>query len=66
MIVVLLVAAMILNIVAGAFLFLDIQQMNLPEITLTLEIVNITATEAILQPTITVHNPNSFPIFLKT
>ena len=64
-IVVLLVAATILNIVAGAFLFLDIRQMNLPEITLTLEIVNITSTEAILQPTITVHNPNSFPIFFK-
>ncbi|MCX6671657.1 MAG: hypothetical protein NTX92_07035 [Euryarchaeota archaeon] len=48
-IVIILVAATILNIVAGAFLFLDIQQMTIPETTLTLEIINITADKAVIQ-----------------
>jgi LEA14-like dessication related protein len=64
-IVIILVAATILNIAAGAFLFLDIQQMTIPEMTLTLEVLNITADEAILQTTVSVNNRNSFPIFLQ-
>jgi LEA14-like dessication related protein len=64
-IVIILVAATILNIVAGAFLFLDIQQMDIPETTLTLEILNITADEAILRTTLSINNQNPFPILLK-
>jgi LEA14-like dessication related protein len=64
-IVIILVAATILNIVAGAFLFLDIQQMTIPETTLTLEVINITADEAVLQTTVSINNHNSFPIFLQ-
>ena len=64
-IVIILVAATILNIVAGAFLFLDIQQMTIPEMTLTLEVLNITADEAVLQTTVSINNHNSFPIFLQ-
>jgi LEA14-like dessication related protein len=64
-IVIILVAATILNMVAGAFLFLDIQQMTIPETTLTLEIINITADEAVIQTTVSINNHNSFPIFLQ-
>jgi len=64
-VVIILAAATILNIVAGAFLFLDIQQMNIPEITITLEVINITADEAVLQTTLFINNHNSFPIFLQ-
>lgn len=63
--VILLVSATILNIVAGSFIFLDIQQMNIPETTLTIEIINITADEAVLQATIFLDNPNPFPILLE-
>jgi LEA14-like dessication related protein len=63
--VIILVAATILNIVAGAFLYLDIQQMTIPETTLTLRIINITADEAVLQTTLSINNRNSFPIFLQ-
>ncbi len=64
-IVIIIVAATILNIVVGAFLFLDIQQMNIPETTLTIELINITADEAILDATLLINNQNSFPIFLQ-
>ena len=64
-IVIILVSATILNIVAGTFIFLDIQTMNLPETTLTLELVDLNADEAVLQTTLLVNNPNSFSIFLQ-
>lgn len=63
--VIILVAATILNIVAGTFLYLDIQQMTIPEMTLTLKIINITADDAVLQTTLFINNLNSFPIFLQ-
>jgi LEA14-like dessication related protein len=64
-IVIILVSATILNIVAGAFIFFDIKTMNLPETTLTLELVDLNANEAVLQTTLFINNPNSFSIFLQ-
>jgi LEA14-like dessication related protein len=64
-IVIILVSAAILNIIAGTFIFFDIQTMNLPETTLTLEIVDLNADKAELQTTLLVNNPNSFSIFLQ-
>jgi LEA14-like dessication related protein len=64
-IVILIVAATILNIVAGAFLFLDIQQMEIPEMTLTIEILSITTDEAVLQTTLSIDNHNPFSIILQ-
>jgi LEA14-like dessication related protein len=63
-VIIILVVATILNITAGAFIFLDIQTMNLPETTLTLELVDLNADEAVLQTTLFVNNPNSYSIFL--
>jgi LEA14-like dessication related protein len=65
LVVIILVLATILNIISGAFIFLDIQTMNIPETTLRLELINITAGESLLQTTISFNNQNSFPIFLK-
>jgi LEA14-like dessication related protein len=65
LIVLILVSATILNIVAGAFIFLDIQVMNVPETNLTIELVNITADEAIIQTSLRVNNQNSFPIYVQ-
>ena len=64
-IVIILVSATILNIIVGAFIFFDIQTMNLPETTITLEIVDLTADKAVLQTTLLVNNSNSFSIFLQ-
>jgi LEA14-like dessication related protein len=63
--VIILVIATILNIVAGAFLYLDIQQMTIPETTLSLKIINITADDAVLQTILSINNLNSFPIILQ-
>ena len=65
LIVSILVLATILNIVGGAYIFLDIQTMNIPEMTLRLELINITSDEVLLQTTISVDNQNSFPIILQ-
>lgn len=65
LIVIILVLATILNIVGGAFIFLDIQTMNIPETTLRLKLINITSDEAVLQTIISVDNQNAFPIFLQ-
>lgn len=64
-VIIILVVATILNITAGAFIFLDIQTMDLPEVTLRLELVDLNADEAVLQTTLLVDNPNSFSIFLQ-
>jgi len=65
LIVIILASATILNIVAGAFIFLDIQIMNVPETNLTIELINITADEAILQTTLRINNQNPFSIYLQ-
>jgi LEA14-like dessication related protein len=65
LIVIILISATILNIVAGAFIFLDIQIMNVPETNLTIELINITADEAILQTTLRINNQNPFSIYLQ-
>jgi LEA14-like dessication related protein len=65
LIVIILVSATILNIVAGAFIFLDIQVMSVPETNLTIELINITADEAILQTNLMVNNQNSFSIYVQ-
>jgi len=64
-IVVILVIATILNIIAGAFIFLDIRTFAVPETTLTLELMELSSDEALLQTTLRVNNTNSFSIFLQ-
>jgi len=64
-IILVLVSATILNIVAGSFIFLDIQTMNIPDTTLRLELVNLSADEAVLQTNLSINNHNSFPILLQ-
>lgn len=65
LIVSILIVVTILNIIGGAFLFLDIQIMSAPETTFRLELINITSDEAVLETTISVNNQNSFSISIK-
>lgn len=55
----------VLNITLAGFIFLDIQTLNLPEPTLNLELINITADHALLLTTLSINNQNPFPIFLQ-
>jgi LEA14-like dessication related protein len=65
LLVLILVTATILNTIAGAFIFLDFQIISVPETTLRLELLNLTANEAVLQTTLSIDNHNPFPISMK-
>jgi len=55
----------IINIVAAAFIFIDIQVMTFPETTIRVDIIEINSDEIILHHEIQLYNPNSFEIILK-
>jgi len=55
----------IINIVAATFIFLDISIMESPVTTITVDIIEISSDEVILQTTINVANPNSFEVSTK-
>jgi LEA14-like dessication related protein len=64
-IIIILVVATILNLTAGAFIFLDIKTMNLPITTLTLELADLDANEALLHTTLQINNTNGFSLFVQ-
>lgn len=64
-IVLILVIATLLNLIAGALIFLDIQALEVPETTFTMELVTLTSDEALLQTTLRINNSNSFSVFLQ-
>ena len=55
----------IINIVAGALIFLDIRVMKSPEVTIELDLIEINSNEAILQTTLSIENPNQFGLIIK-
>jgi len=55
----------IINIIAGSLIFLDVQLMEIPETTITIDIIEINSDEIIIQTTIDVFNPNSFEIIIE-
>jgi hypothetical protein len=55
----------IIYIIIGSFLFLNIQFLETPEITLNVELFEIDSNEAILKTIIDVNNPNEFEIIMK-
>ena len=54
-----------INIVAGALIFLDIQVIKPPEMTVEIDIIEITAEEASIKATLYIENQNQFSIILK-
>lgn len=63
--IIILVVATLLNIGAGAYIFLDIQTLEVPETLLKIDLVNLTAEEAVLQISLGVTNPNAFAMSLQ-
>lgn len=55
----------IIYIVVGAFLFLNIQLIETPEIIIKIEVSEINSEEAILHTNVNINNPNSFEIIVK-
>lgn len=55
----------IINIIAGALIFLDIQVMKSPETTIKIDIQEINAEEALITTTLWIFNPNQFNLIIK-
>lgn len=62
---ILLAIATIIYIIIGAFLFLNIQIMETPEIIIKIEVTELSSEEAILHTSIDIYNPNGFEIIVK-
>jgi hypothetical protein len=62
---ILLVVLLLINIVAAAFIFIDIQVLAFPNTTLRVDVIEINTDEIIIHHDIQLYNPNSFEMILK-
>ncbi len=60
-----LVIVTIINIIAAAFIFVNIQVMQAPETTVKIDVLEINADEVVVQTTIDIYNPNGFDMIMK-
>ena len=60
--VIILIALFIINIIAGAFLFLDIRILKAPIIAVKLDPVTMTPNDLVIQATVHITNPNPFDV----
>lgn len=60
-----LVIVTIINIIAGAFIFVDIQIMQMPETTIKIDVLEMNSNEVVVQTTIDMYNPNGFNMIMK-
>jgi len=60
-----LAAIIIINIVVGALIFLDIQVVTSPEITIEIDLLEINSNEAVIHTTLSIANPNKFGLIIK-
>jgi len=61
----LLAAIIIINVVVGALIFLDIQVVNSPDITVEIDLLEINSNEVVIQTTFNIANPNKFGLIIK-
>jgi LEA14-like dessication related protein len=64
-IVIILAILFLINIVAAAVIFIDIQVFKFPTTTIQIDIVEINSGEIILRHDLQIYNPNSFEMILK-
>jgi LEA14-like dessication related protein len=62
---IILVALLLVNIVAAAFIFIDIQVLAFPNTTLRVDVIEINTDEIIIHHNIQLYNPNSFEMILR-
>ena len=60
-----LVVLFLINIVAAAFIFIDIQVLAFPQTTLQVDVIEINTDEIIIHHNLKLYNPNSFEMILK-
>jgi LEA14-like dessication related protein len=62
---IILVVLFLINIIAAAFLFIDIQVLAFPKTTLRVDVIEINTNEIIIRHNLQLYNPNSFEMILK-
>jgi len=62
---IILVGLFLINIIAAAFIFIDIQVLAFPTTTLRVDVIEINTDEIIIHHNIQLYNPNSFEMILK-
>jgi LEA14-like dessication related protein len=55
----------IINILAAAFIFLDIQALQFPQTTIRIDVIEINSEEILLRHELQIHNPNQFDLLFK-
>ena len=60
-----LVVVTIINIIAGSFIFINIQIMQMPETTMKIDVLEMNSNEVVVQTTIDMYNPNGFDMIMK-
>ena len=55
----------LINIIAAAFIFIDIQLLTFPQTTIRIDIIEINSDEIIIHYDIQLYNPNSFELILQ-
>jgi LEA14-like dessication related protein len=60
-----LVVLFLINIVAAAFIFIDIQVLAFPQTTLQVDVIEINTDEIIIHHNLKLYNPNSFEMILR-
>ena len=65
LIVIILAVLFLINIVAAAFIFIDIQVLKFPQTTIRVDVIEINADEIIIHHDLQIYNPNSFEMILK-
>jgi LEA14-like dessication related protein len=65
LIAILLVIFFLINIVAAAFIFVDIQAMKFPQATIRVDVLEVNSDEITVHHDIQMYNPNSFEMILK-
>ncbi|UCD14483.1 MAG: LEA type 2 family protein [Thermoplasmatales archaeon] len=60
----LIIAILLTNIIASAFIFLDIRLIEVPETTIYVDLIEVNSEEAIIYYSIEIYNPNQFEIIV--
>ncbi len=62
---IILVVLFLINIIAAAFIFIDIQVLAFPQTTLQVDVIEINTDEIIIHHNFQLYNPNSFEMILQ-
>ncbi len=63
--IILIVIMLLINIIFGAFIFLDLRVLESPETTIHIELIEVNSEEVVIYQNIEIYNPNSYELFVE-